>query len=551
MTVETTTPAGSAERDQLVAQATQAVKSGQVAQAMQIATAALAKGLVHPLFLNLRAYWLEDNNRPREAQADLREAVRLAPNDAILRNALGLSLARVGRWADAIAEFEAALVQQPKFDAARFNLAEARECFGDLAGAQKGYESVLEVQPGNPQTLSHLAGLASRRADWSLARDYAEKALAVDPKQYLALAALAGAAVASGDFANAETLITSASADAQMPPVNRAMLLTATGDLRDAQGRYGEAFAAYAEGNALRRQAFANVYAAPGRETAASFVEWLSDYLERAPKEAWTVKDKPAVPGPAASHVFLVGFARSGTTLLENILAAHPGIATMEEKEALLDSVNVFLSGETGPDKLAQADDETLAKYRELYWARIGEYCGPVSGKVFIDKRPLGATRLPLIAKLFPQAKVLFALRDPRDVMLSCFRRQFLPNPSMYELLDLKNAAQFYGAVMRLSRICRDKLDLAWAETRHEAVVENFEAEIRKVLAFIGADWRDELTDFAKAARSRNIASASSTQVIRGLNAEGVGHWRHYRAQLGPILPALRPWIEKFGYSGS
>jgi Tfp pilus assembly protein PilF len=536
--------------DRLVAEAGDAVRSGNIARAIEMARGALSRGAVHPLFLNLRAFWLEQNGRPREALADLERAVAMAPEDPALHNALGLCLTKFDRWSDAAAAFEAAVSRAPAFAAAHFNLASARECTGDLAGATEAFERTFELDPRNPEPLSSLANLAARRGDWTNATAYAERALAADPHQYLALTALANAALATGNFANAGMLIDSALSDPKLPQVNRAMLLTLKGDLRHAETRYSDAFLAYTEANTLRRNLFAGQYMAPGQETAASFTQWLVEYFDRAQGETWSVAAKPAPKGPAIKeHVFLMGYARSGTTLLSNILASHPGIAALDEKEILFDSIREYLSDDKGPDRLAAAGDAALDKFRDAYWQRAAEHCKAIEGKVFVDKRPMATMKLPLIAKLFPKARILFAIRDPRDVILGCYRRQFLLNPSMFEFLELRGSARFYSSMMRLAAICRDKFRQPWLETRHESLIEDFDSQIRKVLDFIGVEWNDEVRDFAEKSKSRFIATPSAPQVIKGLNREGVGQWRHYREQLAPVVPALRPWIEKFGYT--
>lgn len=553
MAIQDSKPAAPPDAAALLSQISQAVQEGKIARATEMARVALARGVVHPMCLNLRAYWFEEQGRPREALADLEQALSIAPSDPYLHNAKGLCLTKFGRWVDAVAAFEETVRLAPDFVPAHFNLASARECTGDLNGAREAFERVYELNPSNPEPLSSLANLAARRADWAEARQLAERALSADPRQYLALTTLANAAIATGDYANADSLVESTLADQSTPPVHRAMIQTLKGDLRHAEGRYGDAFAAYSEGNALRRRIFANQYAAPGQETAATFTQFLVEYFDRAPKADWSVKGKPApTVGPKlAGHVFLMGFARSGTTLLENILATHPTVAALEEKEVLVDSIREFLSDDKGPDRLAAADDATLDKFRELYWQRVAEHMTGFDGKVFVDKRPMATMKLPIIAKLFPQAKILFAVRDPRDVVLSCYRRQFLLNPSMYEFLELKGLAKFYSTMMKLAEVSRAKFEQDWAETRHERLIENFDAELRRILEFLGVAWNDEVRDFAQAAKARAIATPSSTQVIKGLNREGVAQWRHYREQLAPVLPALRPWVEAFGYQQS
>jgi hypothetical protein len=156
--------------------------------------------------------------------------------------------------------------------------------------------------------------------------------------------------------------------------------------------------------------------------------------------------------------------------------------------------------------------------------------------------------QLPLVAKLFPNARVLFARRDPRDVVLSCFRRRFAMNPSMYQLLTLEGAAAFYDAVMALSELYRDVLPLPQHVVRYEDLVEDFEGTARAACDFIGLGWDPALLDFAAKARTRGISTPSAAQVTGGLNRKGQGVWQRYREQMALVLPLLQPWVERFGY---
>ncbi len=543
--------------NRIVAQVTQLFEAGRAEPAADMARAALANGITHPMLLRARAYWLEQNNHLRDAVADLQRAIALAPGQATLHNALGVCMGKLGRWNDAAVEFETAVALSPRFIAAQYGLATALEGTGDMTGSEAVLRRVLELDPTNAEPLSDLASLAARRGHWEEARRLAEQALAADPTQHQAVTTLADVAIGIGELDNAASLIATALADPAFPPVDRSIMLTLRGDLAHARGRYDEAFRDYADANAQRRRLFAEQYASPGRETAITFVQWLAEYLDRAPKEAWSVAGRAAAGAAAsgpklAGHVFLVGFARSGTTLLENILTSHPDIVALEEKETFTASTREYFADDKGVDRLAEADDAALARFRDDYWRRVAHYgADKLDGKVFVDKRPLGAMKLPLVAKLFPDAKVLFALRDPRDVVLSCFRRHFQLNPSMYEMLDLRGAARFYDAIMTLSSVCRAKLDLPWLETRHETLIDDFDGELGRIVAFLGLPWSDEMRDFAQKAKTRAIATPSSVQVIKGLNRDGVGQWRHYRAQLAPIQPALKPWVQRYGYKSA
>jgi hypothetical protein len=150
---------------------------------------------------------------------------------------------------------------------------------------------------------------------------------------------------------------------------------------------------------------------------------------------------------------------------------------------------------------------------------------------------------------MFPTAKVVFALRDPRDVVLSCFRRNFNMNANMYEFTTLMGAARLYDAVMSASETYFDRLPVAAHRIRHESLVADFEAETRKLCDFLGVDWTPTLEDFAQTDRA--IATPSSVQIGKGLTAEGVGHWRKYAFALDPVMEILAPWVERFGYPAS
>ena len=154
-------------------------------------------------------------------------------------------------------------------------------------------------------------------------------------------------------------------------------------------------------------------------------------------------------------------------------------------------------------------------------------------GRVLIDKFPLSSVQLPVVAKLFPNARVLFARRNPRDVVLSCFRRRFGMNASMYQLLTLEGAAAYYDAVMRLSELYRDRLPLPQHLVRYESLVEAFEATARAACDFLGLEWDPGLFDFATRPSTRSITTpapprspAASTARARASGAATGSRWR-------------------------
>jgi hypothetical protein len=260
-------------------------------------------------------------------------------------------------------------------------------------------------------------------------------------------------------------------------------------------------------------------------------------------------RDGAAADNPTVvCHAFIAGFPRSGTTLLESILAAHPDVITLAEKSTLGDVAPLYLSNESGLRQFKALSPADVRDARLRYWKRVREFGANPDGKVFVDENPLNSLWLALVAKLFPDAKVIFAVRDPRDVVFSCFRRRLQISLPTYEFLTLERAAQFYANTMRLAEAYRRTLALAWIDVRHESLVAEFETEAAGICAFLGLAYHGAMREFGERARTRAIPTASAPQIVRGLNSDGVGQWRHYANELRPVLPILAPWVERFGY---
>jgi len=139
-------------------------------------------------------------------------------------------------------------------------------------------------------------------------------------------------------------------------------------------------------------------------------------------------------------------------------------------------------------------------------------------------------------------------VRDPRDVVLSCFRRMFAPNAYVYEFLTLNGSAHFYDEVMRLDRLYRAGLEQERLDIRNEDLIADFEARTRALCAFVGLEWNESMLNFSRRAKARRIATPSALQLRDGIRSDGVGHWRAYAEQLSPVLPVLDRWVAAFGY---
>jgi tetratricopeptide (TPR) repeat protein len=531
----------SADIDAVIA----AVEAGDRAGATALARAALDRGNRQPLFLNLRAFWHEQNGRLSAALADLEHAHALAPDDVPVLNALGLCRDRLGRAREAFDAFDRAVALAPGFAPALMNRGRVLEALGDFDRAAISYGSALKL---GHNAHAELAALAARRADWETARLHARAALAIRPGFVMAEHVLAQVEMAEGDYGTAKGRLTRILDHAPPSAPERATTLSLLGDALDGAGDFRAAFQSYEAGNAARIEALTVAGDSAARDRMHVHLERLTDYFGKLAPGAFVAPVSHAGGNEAGPqhHVFLLGFARSGTTLLEETLAAHSAVATTQEKDGLQEAVaNLFLNT-PGFDQLMVLKGGGLTRYRRSYWQTLAAFGIPTGGTCLIDKQPYNTIRLPLIAKLFPAATILFALRDPRDVVLSCFRRRFVMNDSNRPLLTLEGAARFYDSVMRLAGIYRAKLPLNLIEVRHEDLVGDFAGEMRRICSHIGIPWSDDLATFT--GRRRAVTTPSAVQLHEGLSARGVGFWRNYARELGPVLPILAPWVARFGY---
>jgi tetratricopeptide (TPR) repeat protein len=523
----------------------QTLQAGDVATAVSMAEAALAQGLEHPMLLNLASGRLEREERFEEALALLERGHELAPQDVGLRHALGLNLHRLERYALALPHFDAVIAAQPAFAPAHAARGAALEAMGQITGAEAAYARALELQPQNLAALSGLASLASRRGRHGEARALAERVLQGQPDYPDAVMVVGQADLAQGRFAEGEARLRRLIADPRATPVQQALAQGLLGDMLDGQDKRSEAFAAYTACNQALRVAYAPRFATgpsaldQARETVA--------IVDKLPVSAWS-SGPQARSGTARGHVFLVGFPRSGTTLLEQVLASHPDVEALEERDTLADAVQAYGRQPRDLAELAAAPQSEITRLRAAYWRRVGREGANPAGKVFVDKLPLNTFRLPMIAKLFPEAKVLFARRDPRDVVLSCFRRRFAMNGPMFQLLTLPSAAEFYDAAMQIGERLGGGQALPTLVVRHERLVEDFDAVAREACAFLDLPFTEAMRGFAGRIQDRGIATPSGAQVSRGLTAEGIGAWRRYTGQMAGILPTLKPWVTRFDY---
>ncbi len=531
----------------LVRQVAAAVGASQTVMAAEISDGAIRCGFIHPTFYYARGLGAQEQGRLQNALNDFETALPKLPPNPIILNAIALCLARLNRVDEAIARFDQALKLDPNSPLTHYRKGWALVNAGQMAAAIQEYERAVALQPDYAEALAGLASIAARSGDAEKARSFADRALAINPREPTALVALSMTDIAAHDFKTAEERLRPLTQDPGVTGHPRAVALGFLADALDGQQQYSEAFAHYAAENEELRRLNAARFANGGR-ASDKIRQWL-DFIRSADPTPWktTIPQKKHRHAPR-EHVFLLGFLRSGTTLLEQVLATHPDIVHLEERDTFEDSARSYLTDATGLQRLAHIGEFELENARNRYWESVRGFGVDPAGKIFLDKQPLNTFNLPLIAKMFPSAKIIFAIRDPRDVVFSCFRRHFEVNPTMFEFLTLSDGARFYALVMELAQAYRAILPLDILDHRYEDMIADFDGRIQRVCQYLGLEWTEAMRDFGAKAQAREIRSPSALQVRRGLYGEGAGQWRHYERELTPVEPILAPWIQTFGY---
>lgn len=250
------------------------------------------------------------------------------------------------------------------------------------------------------------------------------------------------------------------------------------------------------------------------------------------------------------SKVFLVGFPRSGTTLMDTMLRSHEEIDVLEEKP-LLQRMDKIYDGSTQFDFIETFPDEKQRLLaRKTYSADLLKYASKPDAKIVIDKLPLNILELPKLNYLFPEAVFIVALRHPLDCILSNWMQHYELNPAMANMLEISRIVEFYCVCMETLFEAENKLGLTMHFIHYEALIMDMKSELSKLLDFLNLDWDDNIFKYQENAKSdRLITTPSYSQVVQSLYQDSVGRWENYVHHLQEHIEKIRPLADKLGYS--
>ncbi|PHQ78256.1 MAG: hypothetical protein COB66_09265 [Coxiella sp. (in: Bacteria)] len=524
-------------------------------------------------------------SKMKMAETCIRRAVSLAPKDIECTMLLSKVLRATDRAGSAIDLLKSAYQAQPSFSlleslcqimdeaqqsSALFELLDtcapnhpdklslikyhqARALMGmrDTAGAHAAYKEALSLAPLDPLIVAGAAIFYETLTDSSHFLELMQRArdddLPFETARLLEVDAMARLREGKPDLARASIL---RSIDILREPDDAMRCYYRLGQVEDKAGNYRAAFKAFSTANKLAQDIF-NVRAGHKNKAILGQISLMRAAINS--QNQFRQLEPVARPGTSAKIGFLVGFPRSGTTLLDTILRSHSHVEVIEEMPTLTDA-GTDLMTKQGIDVAFQNSLELdPGTYREVYLEKLSQLSGLTlsEDKLYIDKNPLNTRWAPLLHKLFPEAVFIFSVRHPLDVAISNFGQNFILTDAMTNMTSLGSIDHLYDQCFSLwhefDNLCKPNVE----RVTYEELVEDLEGTVSRIMKRFGLEWEDAQARFFETALKRGrVYTASQNQVTQKLYTTSKERWRNYEfAFKGDDTANLRKWAVKLGYS--
>jgi len=523
-------------------QALHHLQSGVPVQCVSVCNGILAEspGLIQALYLRGCAAF-ETGNIARSV-SDLEIVYGNHPENLHAAYYLGRSLRSAGRLEDALAPLQASMSEDEFTVQARYELAICLTGLRRRSEAIDHYQAILTLQPDNAQVAASLASLLERENRLDEAERWAVKALQLNPVNETARMARAALDRRNGKYAQAAQELRSLIPETSNP-INCSIVWNQLGQCLEGQQDWDEAFNAFSESNRILQMYHPGARPDPRSPHSLQTLARIRRWLQEGPIAGW---NEPATHD-TGGIAFLVGFPRSGTTLLDRMLGAHPDIEVLEEK-SLFSFLHQDWSEPGTLEALTDINEAQITDAHEIYRREMSRHRRQPQRSLVIDKLPLNLAYLFLINRLFPTAPVIFLQRHPLDVCISCYFQAFELQASMAYFLDIQETAEYYDAVMQVAALSMDQIGNPLHQLRYEDLVAEPNEQLRELLKLLALEWHDSMLDYRQQDDVETSNTPSYQQVSQPLHSRSIGRWRQYSKQLESSQSLLRPWVKRFGY---
>ena len=497
---------------------------GRIGEAMELLRRASAAAPLDATIHNQFGLTLLRLGHHEEAEVEFERAVQLKPDFADAAYNLGQANLALGRHDEAVYRFGQALAARPQYPAALMALGDTQAILGRHGEAQSAYEKLLQIEPDNAAARMGYGTIMKQLGRFAEARGAFERAVALSPKTAAYHRALAETEAFHDGDPRLRPLENLQREEALLPEGQKVELHFALAKAYDDLKRTDLAFEHLQEGNRLYRRLIpydeAKVFGF-FREVAEAFTPAV-------------IEANRGAGHPSEAPVFVVGMPRSGTTLVEQILASHPDVFGAGELLYVQDLIEGGYAGAEYPAGLAALAKNAFRQFGGYYAARTGALAP--QAKRIVDKLPANFRHLGLIHLALPNARIVHVRRDPADTCFSCYSKLFASG--LNYTYDLGELGRYYKAYEALMEHWRAVLPPgAMLEVQYETLIENFEIEARRIVEFCGLEWDERCLRFYETKRA--VRTLSEFQVRRPPFKSSIGRWRPYEKWLRPLLDAL------------
>ena len=470
------------------------------------------------------------------------QAIKLNPKFSMAYCNLGLAYNKISQFEKATENYLKAIESDQKNIVAYFNIGNLFKFKGDLDQAEKNFNKAINLNPNMIMAYNNLFEIFDKSNQLKKLENILNKA-----KQKFGDNPLVNFCEGIYEYKKKNFKEVIKIYEKIVLDKNDVSRFTVRNELLaksyDHIGNYDKAYEAFRLANNQINSFFQKEF---NKENFINFINKRYEYFTSKNVKNWVIEKKDKNKSP----IFLIGFPRSGTTLLDTILRSHLKVEVLEEKpvvDMFIKSLAIEINNDL--NNLGKIDKNQILKLRQIYFENRNKYINFDSDKIYIDKMPLNLIHVGEIVRIFPDAKFIFAIRNPYDVILSCFMQQFSPNDAMANLTNFDDATKLYDLVMNLWFRYNEIFSINAEVVRYENVVENFDESINNLLNFLELEWDDKVKEYYKTAENRGmITTPSYNQVNMPLYNKSINRWKNYENKFLDNKKILDKWTKKFNY---
>ena len=522
---------------------------------------------------------LLEQGEPAGAISSYKKAISIDSNYAEANYNMGFALSSINKPEEAIVAYNNAISIKPNYSEAYCNLGNAYKEIGKLNEAIDFYRNAISINPKYAQVYNNLGKVFQEQDKLELAMDAYKKATSLKLEYSEAWTNGAEALEKWNKLDELDDWLKQAHKNFKIVPSDisyfqskflwrikkrkEALKLISTINLKtvsenrkqgflnlkakcfESSQNFSKAYDCFLEMNLLAKKS--NTYL---NSNSDKFFANTKNQLEQLKLKLTSRATDSEDNGETISPIFLVGFPRSGTTLMDTILRSHSKIEVLEEKPTVVAAKAAIRKNGYNEIHNKVFSIDIISEARSSYIKEFRKHIkSSDTNSVYIDKLPLNLIEVPLINQLFPSAKFILALRHPFDTILSCWMQDFEINAAMANMVDLDRIVDLYCIAMETFKICRSDYNLNVHTIRYEDLLEDLKGESSALLTFLDLTWETKMEDYRATALKRGrINTPSYSQVSQPIYKEAKYRWVNYKEYLDKYSDQIEPWIQEFGY---